>query len=52
MGDPVQRMISGIATGVERMGCTAEWTVKAVQDKLGRFDQKAFAKALHGALPV
>ncbi len=30
-------------------GYTAAWALKAVQDKLGRLDQKAFAKTLHGA---
>ena len=30
-------------------GYTGMWAAKAVQDKLGKFDQKAFAKAMHGA---
>jgi branched-chain amino acid transport system substrate-binding protein len=30
-------------------GYTGMHAVKAVQDKLGKFDQKAFAKAMHGA---
>ena len=30
-------------------GYTGMYAVKAVQDKLGKFDQKAFAKAMHGA---
>jgi branched-chain amino acid transport system substrate-binding protein len=30
-------------------GYTGMQAVKAVQDKLGKFDQKAFAKAMHGA---
>ena len=29
-------------------GYVGMWVVKAVQDKLGKFDQKAFAKAMHG----
>jgi branched-chain amino acid transport system substrate-binding protein len=30
-------------------GYLGAWSVKAAQDKLGRFDQKAFPTALHGA---
>ena len=30
-------------------GYLGAWSVKAAQDKLGRFDQKAFPNALHGA---
>ncbi len=30
-------------------GYTGTWAIRAVQDKLGRFDQKAFVNALHGA---
>ena len=30
-------------------GYTGMWAVKAVQDKLGKLDAKAFAKAMHGA---
>ena len=30
-------------------GYTGMWMVKAVQDKLGKFDNKALAKAIHGA---
>lgn len=29
-------------------GYTGMWAVKAVQDKVGKLDQKAFAKAMHG----
>jgi len=31
-------------------GYTGMWAAKAVQDKLGKLDQKAFAKAMHGAV--
>jgi branched-chain amino acid transport system substrate-binding protein len=31
-------------------GYTGMWAAKAVQDKLGKFDQKAFARAMHGAV--
>lgn len=30
-------------------GYTGAWAIKATQDKLGKFDQKAFAATLHGA---
>ena len=30
-------------------GYTGMWAAKAVQDKVGKLDQKAFAKAMHGA---
>jgi branched-chain amino acid transport system substrate-binding protein len=30
-------------------GYTGMWAAKAVQDKLGKFDRKALAKAMHGA---
>lgn len=30
-------------------GYTGTWAIKAVQDKLGRFDQKGFIQTLHGA---
>ncbi len=30
-------------------GYTGTWAIKAVQDKLGKLDQKAFPAALHGA---
>ena len=30
-------------------GYTGTWAVKAVQDKVGALDAKAFAKAMHGA---
>jgi branched-chain amino acid transport system substrate-binding protein len=31
-------------------GYTGMWAAKAVQDKVGKLDQKAFAKAMHGAV--
>jgi branched-chain amino acid transport system substrate-binding protein len=31
-------------------GYTGMWAAKAIQDKVGKLDQKAFAKAMHGAV--